>query len=238
MLCTSFSQQQVYQPVPRKLDCCYFSGFRVLKLYFKPTVNDFTVLLFHEPLITGTDRLFDAMECLQTVLSVHLAPLHIQAGGGASAGQDRTGKSRTGWPQFQPVDLAFLCLPLQPTSGGSAAQKYTHIRILFCSGGGNQTIYQQFSSSTNHSPVKKFYWTQQFKNIAWIQRAKVLLLSPLFPWAGKNPHHLPHQKLGEKEGGREGKLINTLRQAIQTLGLQSSSFITLFFASLSTGHNL
>lgn len=100
MLCTSFSQQQVYQPVPRKLDCCYFSGFRVLKLYFKPTVNDFTVLLFHEPLITGTDRLFDAMECLQTVLSVHLAPLLFQAGGGASAGQDRTGKSRTGWPQL------------------------------------------------------------------------------------------------------------------------------------------
>lgn len=152
--------------------------------------------------------------------------------------QDRVAPAPAAQPQFQPADLAFPCLPLQPTSGGSAAQKYTHIRILFCSGGGNQTIYQQFSSSTNHSPVKKFYWTQQFKNIAWIQRAKVLLLSPLFPWAGKNPHHLPHQKLGEKEGGREGKLINTLRQAIQTLGLQSSSFITLFFASLSTRHNL
>lgn len=33
MFCTSFSQQQVYQPVPHELDCCYFSGFRVLKLY-------------------------------------------------------------------------------------------------------------------------------------------------------------------------------------------------------------
>lgn len=142
MFCTSLSQQQAYQPVLHKLDCCYFSGFRVLKPYFKPTVTDFTVLLFHKPLITGNDSLLDGMECLQTVLSVHLAPLLFQAGGGASAaqlpraGQDRTEQDRvapapTAQPQFPPAHLALPWLPQQPTNCGSTAQKYTRIRILF-----------------------------------------------------------------------------------------------------------
>lgn len=114
MFCTSFSQQQVYQPVPHKLDCCYFSGFRVLKLYFKPTVNDFTVLLFHKPLITGNDSLLDGMKCLQAFLSLQLAPLLSQAGGGASAaqlpraGQDKVVAASAAQPHFQP---AFPCLP-------------------------------------------------------------------------------------------------------------------------------
>lgn len=40
---------------------------------------------------------------------------------------------------------------------------------------------------------------------------KLLLLSPLFPWAGKNPHHPPHQKLGRRrrERGETNKYIET-----------------------------
>lgn len=66
----------------------------------------------------------------------------------------------------------------------NTAQKNTLILGCFlwvsCSGGENQTNYQQFSSSANHSPLKKFYWTQQFRNMAWIQRVKILLLSSYF----------------------------------------------------------
>lgn len=136
------------------------------------------------------------------------------------APQGRTGQGRvvpapTAQPQFQPADVVFPCLPYQPPCCGNT-HRNTHVLGCFlwasCSGGGNQTIYQQGSSGANHSPVKQFYWTQQFKNIAWIQRVKVLLLSPLFPWAGKNPHHPPHQKLGmrRREGGRKtNKYIET-----------------------------
>lgn len=102
-----------------------------------------------------------------------------------------------------------------------------------CSGGENQTNYQQFSSSANHSPAKKFYWTQQFRNTAWIQSVKVLLLSPYFLGLAKNMSSFL-SKTGGWGGGREGGLINTLRQAVQRLGLQSPSFIT-FFALLITG---
>lgn len=221
--CTGFSQQQVYQPAPHKLDCCYFSGFRVLKLYFKPTVNDFAVLLFHKPLITGNDSLFNGTECLQTVLSVQLAPLLLQAGGAASAAQlPRAGQGRAGWSQLLLLSPSsnqqMWYFPASPTSPRAVGTRHrnTHVLGCFlwasCSGGGNQTIYQQCSSGANHSPVKQFYWTQQFKNIAWIQRVKALLLSPLFPWAGKNPHHPPHQKLGmrRRKGGRKtNKYIET-----------------------------
>lgn len=115
VFCTGFSQQQVYQPVPHRFDCCYFSGFRVLKPYFKPTVNDFTVLLFHKPLITGDDSLLDGMKCLQTVLSVQLAPQLFQAGADAStaqlpwAGQDKVVPS--GAHPSSNQKLAIPCLP-------------------------------------------------------------------------------------------------------------------------------
>lgn len=99
-----------------------------------------------------------------------------------------------------------------------------------CSGGENQTNYQQFSSSANHSPIKKFYWTQQFKNAACLQRVKALLLSPYFLGLAKNMSSFS-SKTGGWGGGREGRLINTLRQAIQRLGLQSPSFITMFCQS-------
>lgn len=136
-------------------------------------------------------------------------------------GQDRTGRTGQGGPSSccsAPFPTSRLGISLPPLTAHVLQEHSTEIHTYWdafqwasCSGGGNQTIYQQFSSSTNHSPVKKFYWSQQFKSFAWIQRVKILLLSPLFPCAGKNPHHPPHQKPGmrRREGGKTNKYIGT-----------------------------
>lgn len=136
VFCTSSSQQQVYKPVPCKVVCSYFSGFRVLKLYFKPSINVFTVLLFHKPLITGNDALFNGIKCLQTVLSTAAYAsgfstqkvLPVAADGcsepaaglltaSSPHGAGRTEQDLGGCSlllllsPFQPVDMVFLCLP-------------------------------------------------------------------------------------------------------------------------------
>lgn len=96
-----------------------------------------------------------------------------------------------------------------------------------CSEDENQANYQQFSPNANHSPVKTFYWTHQLKNTAWIQRVNILLLNPYFLGPAKSHVIL----LWAWGGGKEGRLINTLRQAVQRFGLQPPSFITFFFQS-------
>lgn len=150
-----FSPQQVYQPVPHKLDCCYFSDFRVLKLYFKPAVNDFTVLLFLKPLITGKGSLFDGVKCLQTVLSVQLAPLLFLAfsrlstlPGGASAAQ----LPRAGQEKGVPAPMAqpqFLASSNSPRVVGTQ-HRNTHIVGYFSVG----RLY--WRRRPNHLPAVQF----------------------------------------------------------------------------------
>ena len=241
-LCTSFSQQQVYKPVPRKVVCCYFSGFRVLKLYFKPTINVFTVLLFHKSLITGNDGLFNGIKCSQTVLSTaayasgfsmhEVVPVAAHGCSEPAArlltpssprGAGRTEQDLGGCSSLLLLRPCFSqwtwYFSASPNSSSVVWMQHKNTLILgcflwvSCSGGENQTNYQQFSSSANHSPVKKFYWPQQFKNTAWIQRVKVLLLSPYFLGLAKTMSSFS-SKTGGWGGGKTNKYIETGRSEV------------------------
>lgn len=142
------SQQKLFKPVSRKAVGCHFSGFRVLKLGFKPAVSVFAVLLFPKSLITGNDGLFNGIKCSQTFFSMaahasgfstqvvvpvvaHGCSEHIAGLLTPSSPQGRRDRAGpAGLVLFQPVDVVFVCLSKQHQRCVTTAQKYTHIRML------------------------------------------------------------------------------------------------------------
>lgn len=76
-----------------------------------------------------------------------------------------------------------------------------------CSEGKTHSTCQQLNSGANHSPVRKYYWTWQLENTAWVQRVKVVLLNLYFLGLAKNVASFSSKAGAVEEGGRTNSTL-------------------------------
>lgn len=153
----------------------------------------------------------------------------LHAGGGASCSQPGAGLLASSSPGGAEQDLgsrsSLLLLGPFPSPFPLPLSHGQHPAGQQKAGCKKQGDCQQFSSCANHSLVEKsFTGHGNSKTQLWMQRARVVLLSPYF----LGPSSFSTKNSDREEREREERLINTLRQAFQRLGLQSPSFTASF----------